>query len=222
MLTNYLFFFRSAFINKRVIEVQQDKLNKSSKLREDMLMKQKREQEELIYSIFPKIVAEDLIQRQSQETVTGYNASTLKALSANTLGVFGRIVARMHQDVTILFTDIVGFTSMSQTCPPYDVMEFLHSLFVEFDNLVDMDDHLWKVETIGDAFMVASGLNVTGEGESISMISPDSSITPGGQGDYLLPQSLSRSHLDEVDEKSSGLDSQSIGAKTLTGKTIIK
>ena len=76
--------------------------------------------------------------------------------------------------------------------------------------------------TIGDAFMVASGLNVTGEGESISVISPDSSITPGGQGDYLLPQSLSRSHLDEVDEKSSGLDSQSIGAKTLTGKTIIK
>merc|ERR1712224_822086 len=114
-----------------------------------------------------------------------------------------------------------SFTSMSQTCPPYDVMEFLHSLFVEFDNLVDMDDHLWKVETIGDAFMVASGLNVTGEGESVSVISPDSSITAGGQGDCLLPQSLSRSHLDEVDKKSSGLDSQSIGAKTLTGKTII-
>ena len=69
--------------------------------------------------------------------------------------------------------------------------------------------------------MVASGLNVTGEGESVSVISPDSSITAGGQGDCLLPQSLSRSHLDEVDKKSSGLDSQSIGAKTLTGKTII-
>ena len=69
-------------------------------------------------------------------------------------------VARMHHDVTILFTDIVGFTSMSQTCLPYEVMHFLHSLFTAFDDLIDMGSHLWKVETIGDAFMVASGLNV--------------------------------------------------------------
>ena len=69
-----------------------------------------------------------------------------------------RLVAQMHEEVTILFTDIVGFTSMSQTVPPQQVMEFLHELFVQFDNLIDMDSTLWKVETIGDAFMVASGL----------------------------------------------------------------
>ena len=65
----------------------------------------------------------------------------------------------MHEQVTILFTDIVGFTSMSQTVAPQQVMEFLHDLFVRFDDLVDMDPSLWKVETIGDAFMVASGLD---------------------------------------------------------------
>ena len=66
----------------------------------------------------------------------------------------------MHEQVTILFTDIVGFTSMSQTVAPQQVMEFLHKLFLRFDDLVDMNSSLWKVETIGDAFMVASGLEV--------------------------------------------------------------
>ena len=66
----------------------------------------------------------------------------------------------MHQNITILFTDIVGFTSMSQTCLPFEVMSFLHNLFTAFDDLVDMDPQLWKVETIGDAFMVAAGLGV--------------------------------------------------------------
>ena len=70
----------------------------------------------------------------------------------------GGSVAQMHQEVTILFTDIVGFTAMSQTVAPQQVMEFLHELFVRFDELVGRDSLLWKVETIGDAFMVASGL----------------------------------------------------------------
>ena len=47
---------------------------------------------------------------------------------------------------------------MSQACQPFQVMHFLHALFSGFDDLIDMDPRLWKVETIGDAFMVASGL----------------------------------------------------------------
>merc|ERR1712060_692005 len=40
-------------------------------------------------------------------------------------------------------------------------MSFLHDLFTAFDTLIDLDSHLWKVETIGDAFMVASGLGIS-------------------------------------------------------------
>ncbi len=47
---------------------------------------------------------------------------------------------------------------MSQSCSPYEVMQFLHGLFLAFDRLVDLDSRLWKVETIGDAFMLAAGL----------------------------------------------------------------
>ena len=75
------------------------------------------------------------------------------------------------QDVTIVFTDIVGFTSMSQTCLPFEVMSFLHNLFSAFDDLVDLDANLWKVETIGDAFMIASGLSLNHE-NSLQDMSP--------------------------------------------------
>ena len=83
----------------------------------------------------------------------------------------------MHEQVTILFTDIVGFTSMSQTVAPQQVMEFLHKLFLRFDDLVDMNSSLWKVETIGDAFMVASGLGV-GETDSRRLESQSISSMP--------------------------------------------
>merc|ERR1711879_185520 len=56
------------------------------------------------------------------------------------------------------FSDIVGFTAMSREVAPIEVMLFLDKLFRLFDKLIDADPSLWKVETIGDALMVASGL----------------------------------------------------------------
>jgi len=141
--------------------------------REASLKKQKRDQENLIYSIFPRPVAQELIAAQSEE-----DANLLRSPRGSIKWAsFGGSVARLHCDVTILFTDIVGFTAMSQTCPPIEVMQFLHNLFVEFDDLIDMDSHLWKVETIGDAFMVASGLNVgVDERETSSKVLSSSSV----------------------------------------------
>jgi len=168
---------RRAFVNKRLVEVQQIKLNHSNKQKERMLKRQKKDQEDLIYSIFPKVIAKDLIAKQARknqmEEVSATLAvsksptfkKTLEDVKSDAIGSLGRTVARMHPDVTILFTDIVGFTSMSQTCRPYEVMNFLHTLFVQFDQLVDQDSNLWKVETIGDAFMVASGLEMALEEE---------------------------------------------------------
>ena len=81
-----------------------------------------------------------------------------------------------HPQVTILFTDIVGFTAMSRVSLPYEVMEFLHKLFVRFDELVDRDSLLWKVETVGDAFMVAGGLDVSTDGSETGSVSQTSSV----------------------------------------------
>ena len=128
-------------------------------------MKQKSESDSLIHSIFPKAIAKDLIAKSGKLQEGGSKSSLIRALSKRSL--LDSTLACMHQNVTILFTDIVGFTSMSQTCQPFEVMSFLHNLFTAFDDLVDMDSQLWKVETIGDAFMVASGLGVTSSDASM-------------------------------------------------------
>ena len=130
-------------------------------------MKQKSESDSLIHSIFPKVVAENLIAKQGEEHSGSALdlASSMRALSKG--NVLDSTLACMHQSVTILFTDIVGFTSMSQTCQPFEVMSFLHNLFTAFDDLIEMDPQLWKVETIGDAFMIASGLGLTSSDESM-------------------------------------------------------
>ena len=139
---------RQSFINKKIIEAL-------TKQREETLLQQKEDHENLIHSIFPPVVAKDLIRKQSGQDLTISKSARDFGLGHTNLG---SLVAQMHHEVTILFTDIVGFTSMSQTVAPQQVMEFLHDLFVRFDDLVDMDPSLWKVETIGDAFMIASGL----------------------------------------------------------------
>jgi len=148
---------RQSFINKKIIEAL-------TKQREGTLLQQKEDHENLIHSIFPPAVAKDLIRRQSSKSLSKVNSEMgCKSFGHKNFGhvSLGRSVAQMHHEVTILFTDIVGFTSMSQTVAPQQVMEFLHDLFVCFDDLVDMDPSLWKVETIGDAFMIASGLKHT-------------------------------------------------------------
>eukprot|EP00891_Asterochloris_glomerata_P004953 jgi/Astpho2/4953/gw1.00070.42.1_t len=59
-----------------------------------------------------------------------------------------------------MFTDIVGFTDMANQAHPHQVMTMLHKLFTKFDNLCEKYN-LYKVETIGDCYMVASGLIFT-------------------------------------------------------------
>eukprot|EP00198_Chlamydomonas_reinhardtii_P003616 XP_001692952.1 guanylate cyclase [Chlamydomonas reinhardtii] len=69
-------------------------------------------------------------------------------------------LATWHEDVTILFADIKGFTTMSQQLHPARVMLFLDTLYNAFDLLLD-ECGCYKVETIGDCYMVAGGLFAT-------------------------------------------------------------
>eukprot|EP00198_Chlamydomonas_reinhardtii_P009803 XP_001699140.1 guanylate cyclase [Chlamydomonas reinhardtii] len=66
-------------------------------------------------------------------------------------------LATWHESVTVVFADVVGFTSMCQQLHPARVMAFLDDLYNAFDHLLDHTG-CYKVETIGDCYMVCSGL----------------------------------------------------------------
>jgi class 3 adenylate cyclase len=68
-------------------------------------------------------------------------------------------IADYHEDVTILFADVVGFTKFSSSKSPIDVVKFLNKIFRGFDSLADKFG-LEKIKTIGDAYMVVSGLQM--------------------------------------------------------------
>ena len=67
----------------------------------------------------------------------------------NRLKLGERFISDQHEDVTIIFTDIVFFTTLSATHPTQDVIQMLNTLFSEFDKLTDKYG-IYKVETIGE------------------------------------------------------------------------
>ncbi|MEY4745804.1 MAG: Adenylate cyclase [Cyanobacteriota bacterium] len=65
--------------------------------------------------------------------------------------------ADSHANVSVLFADLVGFTRMSQGMTASQLVEVLHALFSEFDQLVEQAE-LEKIKTIGDCYMLVGGL----------------------------------------------------------------
>lgn len=68
------------------------------------------------------------------------------------------IEAKTHENVTMLFSDIVGFTSICSTATAMMVINMLQNLYQQFDMYCGQLD-VYKVETIGDAYCVAGGLH---------------------------------------------------------------
>jgi class 3 adenylate cyclase len=69
-----------------------------------------------------------------------------------------RPIADRFDDVSLLFADIVGFTSLSGGMGPDELVSVLNEVFSAFDELVDAAG-LEKVKTIGDAYMVVGGMS---------------------------------------------------------------
>ena len=71
----------------------------------------------------------------------------------------GRVRARYHPRLAIVFSDIVGFTKMCHECAdnPEVVMQMLNTLYTAMDDAADAN-RLCKIETIGDAYLAVAGL----------------------------------------------------------------
>jgi len=66
------------------------------------------------------------------------------------------VIADHYNSATVLFTDIVGFTELSENLTPSELVQFLNQIFSTFDSLVEKY-RLEKIKTVGDAYMVAGG-----------------------------------------------------------------
>lgn len=68
-----------------------------------------------------------------------------------------RTIADSFAEVSVLFADLVGFTRLSTTMPPTDLVDLLNQIFSRFDQLAE-DYGLEKIKTIGDAYMAVAGM----------------------------------------------------------------
>lgn len=66
-------------------------------------------------------------------------------------------IADHYEEASILFADVVDFTSLSDNMPPGDLVAMLDEVFLSFDVLVE-EFGLEKIKTIGDCYMVAAGV----------------------------------------------------------------
>jgi class 3 adenylate cyclase len=117
----------------RYAAVERDKSNSRMEEAHRLLQAEQERSERLLLNILPGPVAE----RLKMEDGT---------------------IADGFADVTVMFADIVNFTTLAEGMSPNQIFAMLNKVFSSFDSLAEQHG-LEKIKTIGDAYMVAGGLN---------------------------------------------------------------
>ena len=108
----------------------------------------------LVFMMVSYFVGQKNIFQQKSETLL---LNILPKEIAAILKNESRTIANHYQEASVLFADMVGFTPLSAQLPPVEMVELLNEIFSFFDSLLDKYG-VEKIRTIGDSYMVASGL----------------------------------------------------------------
>jgi guanylate cyclase len=95
--------------------------------------------------------------RQEQDRSEKLLLNVLPSSIAQRLKREGETIAEGFAQVTILFADLVGFTTLSASREPEEIVRVLNRVFSEFDLLTEKFG-LEKIKTIGDCYMAVCGL----------------------------------------------------------------
>ncbi len=117
---------------QKIIEKQNEMLEKQVAVRTKELRAEKDESERLLNNILPMEVADELKRK-------------------------GSTTPQRYKEVSILFTDFKGFTATSATISPRVLVGELNDIFKAFDRIMDKHD-VEKIKTIGDAYMAVCGI----------------------------------------------------------------
>ncbi|XP_073868314.1 adenylate cyclase type 3 isoform X7 [Macaca fascicularis] len=118
-----------------VAQQQQEELKGMQLLREENLM----------LSILPKHVADEMLKDMKKDE------SQKDQQQFNTMYMY------RHENVSILFADIVGFTQLSSACSAQELVKLLNELFARFDKLA-AKYHQLRIKILGDCYYCICGL----------------------------------------------------------------
>ena len=109
-----------------------------------IIQAEKQKSEELLLNILPEEVANELKQK-------------------------GNVQARAFDDVSVLFTDFVNFTTAGENLTPQQLVNELDACFIAFDEIITKYG-IEKIKTVGDAYLAVCGLPAASEDHATTIV----------------------------------------------------
>jgi hypothetical protein len=123
--------------------------------RQDKVMESAVRSSAIVDSLFPSTVRNQLYDAQAEKQKPRKQTETSSAMDENITNQAS--LAHVYPDTTVIFADIVGFTSWSSTREPTQVFHLLETVYAGFDALAKIHG-VFKIETIGDSYVAVVGL----------------------------------------------------------------